>query len=706
MIKYLFSISIFFAASIAIAQQTKMNFYLLNQINNNPTKEFNTLIKANPKTIEYIAKQYKLSIVHSSDGIYSVKGTGKDLLLAAKDNCIQRIEYFKNNLQILDDSSLVKNNVLPVHSGVSPLASAGYKGKNVIIGIIDTGIDYGHPDFKDSLGHTRLKYIWDQSSATAANTPQPYNYGQEWDSTGIEQGIATTPVSTYGGHGTKVTGVAAGNGRTAHKYRGIAPEADIIFVAIDFNNTTNPTIADAVHYIYEKANQLSKSCVINISLGDNYGSHDGKDLQAQYLNSLITAQSGRALVAANGNSGNVAFHLGYISTINDTSFTWLSNASNQLIFDVYADSADFKNLKLSVGVTSPSFQNKTNFGFRSVDSSLGVVVYDTLRFGGNKIGDILTYTDYSNGVYTFSCMINADSLNYLWSFETAGAGKIDSWNFDWKSSALPSTSTFPHIIKYKRPDTLQTMCSSFQCSDEVLSIGNYVGRNSYYDVRDTLYFFPGVVDSIFETSSLGPTRDLRTKPDICATGENIVTVGERGFLQWLITNYPFIVTRDSMHMIFGGSSAASPVVAGLAALYFEAHPTATNQMLKQDIINCAKADTFTRAVPNNLWGNGKLDGFGALTCSMSNNIASYPQSKDALDFFPNPFENEFTIKLNSNFSGTLKLTDVSGRCIYSKEINLKSGIEYKQKLPAIVQGVYVLSFESNNQSYKKLIVKN
>jgi hypothetical protein len=65
------------------------------------------------------------------------------------------------------------------------------------------------------------------------------------------------------------------------------------------------------------------------------------------------------------------------------------------------------------------------------------------------------------------------------------------------------------------------MCSSYQCSDEVLSVGNYVGRNSYYDVRDTLAFFPGTVDSIFRTSSYGPTRDLRTKPDICATSSKL-----------------------------------------------------------------------------------------------------------------------------------------------------------------------------------------
>ena len=706
MIKYFFLVISFFLVSFGMAQQTKINFYLLHEITNNPQKEINVLVKANPKTIDFIAKQHHLTIKHGSNEIFSVTGKGQNFLLAAKEKNIYRIEHFKNNLQVLDDSSLVKNNINLIHNGVNPLVSSGYKGKNVIIGVIDTGLDYGHPDFKDSLGRTRVKYIWNQSAAIASNTPQPYNYGQEWDSLQISLGNATTPISTYGGHGTKVTGVAAGNGRTAFKYRGIAPEADIIFVAVDFNNATNPTIADAVHYIYAKANQLGKPCVINISLGDNYGSHDGKDLQAQYLNGLITAQSGRALIAANGNSGNVPFHLGYTSTTNDTSFTWITNASPQLGFDVYADSANFKNLKLRIGVSSPNFQYKTNFGFRSVDSSLGVIVRDTLRFGGNKIGHVLTFTDYTNGVYTFSCQLNADSLNYLWSFETAGLGKIDSWNFDWKSSGMPSSSTLPSIVKYKRPDTLQTMCTSFQCSNDVISVGNYVGRNRYRDVRDTLYIFPGVVDSIFATSSLGPTRDLRVKPDICATGENIVTVGERSFMQWLSVNYPYIVTRDSMHMLFGGSSAASPVVAGLAALYFEAYPTATNQLLKQDIINCAKRDTFTRAVPNNLWGNGKLNGFGALTCRMGIGINSQTTTSDNIEIFPVPFTNEITIRINTNLKGIMKLIDMSGRLVYLKDIEFKSGIEFKQKLPALAQGVYVLSIDSSNQTYRKLIIKD
>lgn len=707
MSKYLFCLSTLFFINYCFGQQTKMNFYLLNKIQNEPEATINVLVKGDEKTIEEVSKKYDLSIIHGNNAIFSIKGKAKNILSASKDKGIERIEFFKSNLQVLDDSSLVKNNINPIHLGASPLTLPGYKGKNVIIGVIDTGLDFGHPDFKDSAGNTRVKFFWDQRFSVAANTPQPYNYGQEWDSLQIMAGNCASVDNSNGAHGTKVTGVAAGNGISEVKYRGIAPEADIIFVAIDFNNDTMATIADAVNYIYSKADSLGKPCVINCSIGDYYGSHDGTDLQAQYIGDLTAAHAGRAMVTANGNAGDIPFHLGYSSS-NDTSFTWITNGDNQIIFDIYADSADFANLKFTIGVSDNNLQYKSNFGFRDVDSSLGVVVFDTLRFGGNKIGDIFTYTDYANGLYTFSCLINADSLNYLWSFETAGTGKIDSWNFDWKSANLPSTALLPSIIKYKRPDTLQTMCSSYQCSDEVLSVGNYVGRNSYYDVRDTLAFFPGTVDSIFRTSSYGPTRDLRTKPDICATGENIVTTGERGFMQWLAVNFPDIVTRDSMHMIFGGSSAASPVVAGLAALYFEANPTATNQMLKQDIINCAKTDTFTGTVPNNLWGNGKLNGFGALTCSLPNpiNITQSASKNSGLSIYPVPFNNELNISLNNNLSGELKLIDISGRVVYNANVELKQGTVLKQKLPVLSQGVYILEINSKENNFRELLIKD
>src|ERR1019366_1533224 len=100
--------------------------------------------------------------------------------------------------------------------------------------------------------------------------------------------------------GTASCGIAAGNGNGSpgHKYMGVAPNADLIVVALDFNSNSSTLITDAVDYIYAKAVLLGEPCVINLSLGDYYGSHDGLDLQAQMMNNLLMAQPGRAMVGS------------------------------------------------------------------------------------------------------------------------------------------------------------------------------------------------------------------------------------------------------------------------------------------------------------------------------------------------------------------------------------------------------------------------
>lgn len=686
------------------SQQGKFNFYLLNELHQNKSGLIDVLVKSNHELSITYFNQLNCKLINHSNNIYSIRAERSTILKLAKQPEIVRIEKMKNNFKTLDDTSIIRNNILPIHQGLAPIPPMGYKGKNVVIGVIDTGIDFGHPDFKDSLGNTRVKHIWDQKFSAAANTPQPYNYGQEWDSLQIMQGLCTSVDNQYGSHGTKVSGVAVGNGITAHQYRGIAPEADIIVVALDFNNSTNSVITDAVKYIYDKAASMGKACVINCSLGDYYGSHDGKDLQAKLIDSYINETNGRALVAAAGNGGELPIHLGY-SSINDTSFTWMKNNTNEIYLDVYADSADFKNLNVSIGVSDNNYTYKGNFGFRSVDSSLFTVVYDTIYNNGNRIGTILTYTDYTDGVYTFSSLIQPDSLNYLWSFETAGTGKIDSWNFDFIASGLPSFTQLSAMEKYKRPDTLQTICSSFQCSNEVISVANYVGRKTHLDSRNLIHVAEGTVDSIYRTSSFGPTRDLRLKPDIAASGENIITVGERGFMNWLIANQPHIVTADSMHMIFGGTSAAAPIVAGFAALYFEAFPNASNEQLKQDIINCSKTDLFTGAVPNYHWGNGKLDGYGAITCNWPQTVGLNKQQTLQMFAYPIPFKNELHLPIQHAINGLVQISDISGRIVYEQHINSKGNEVISINLSDLSSGVYLLNIDGTNESFRQLVIK-
>ena len=115
---------------------------------------------------------------YSIGDIASVIIKAKDIESLSREAFVKRIEADNpfSKKQLMSDTMVVHNRVLPVHSGASPLTQA-YKGDGVVVGIIDTGIDYVHPDFKDSSGKTRIKFLWDQTLPDSV-PPMPFNYGQ------------------------------------------------------------------------------------------------------------------------------------------------------------------------------------------------------------------------------------------------------------------------------------------------------------------------------------------------------------------------------------------------------------------------------------------------------------------------------------------------------------------------------------------------
>ena len=686
---YTLVFSLFFLSTIAQQEQCKMNSFLASEVLRTRASNIDVLVKGDLDKIQQYIQAKGGTIKYTEGDIVAITIPLKEVQNFSQCNFVERVECTKNNLVPLDDSSLRKNNILPIHSITAPLTQA-YTGKGIIIGIIDTGTDFTHPDFKDSLGKTRLLWLWDQRSTTAsATTPKPFNYGREWSKQKIDSGFCTHIDDNSMGHGTKVAGVAAGNGKTAKAYKGIAPDADIITVAIDFNNHGS-TISDAVKYIVTKATALGKPFVINISLGDYYGTHDGKDLQTQTIESLMGNTPGRALVCAAGNRGNLKTHLAY-TVKSDTSFTWLSNATKKINFQICADTANFNKVYYTFGLHGPDYSYKGNVGFRKVNTCIGKILTDTLKYNGNRYGILESYCDYYKGNYFLDMLFTPDSLNYFWTFETTGSGKLDGWGTDFVYANLPSSSKLPRMAYYKKPDSLQSICATYQCSDKFITVANYTDRLGFTDVNNNYAAgTAGVDDSLFASSSHGPTRDGRMKPDITATGENIATTGSSAHMSWLIANYPNVVTKDSLHMLFGGTSAASPAVAGFVALYLQHNPTATATKIKQDITTCSKRDKYTGTVPNILWGYGKLDGYNAMTCSYIG-IPEMTTNSGSVTAYPNPATNEMKIiaqsyPLNYILMDMLGKTCVVGKVTYTNEsININH-------LP---NGIYMLRFTDN-----------
>ena len=203
--------------------------------------------------------------------IVSAEVASTEIEKIAKLNQVIRItpvlkKASQNNLA----SNAVRASRIRLKAG--PKYTKGYTGKGVIVGVIDSGIDWTHEDFVDpDTGETKIRYIWDTDTTTPGRTPADVfggalsglSYGTVWTKAEIDGG-SCTEVDTNG-HGTHVSGSAAGNGFATGKYTGIAPNSDIIFVKGLDNN--------GILFIYELSSQLGMPCSVNMSYGPGYPMH-------------------------------------------------------------------------------------------------------------------------------------------------------------------------------------------------------------------------------------------------------------------------------------------------------------------------------------------------------------------------------------------------------------------------------------------------
>jgi hypothetical protein len=554
----------------------------------------------------------------------------------AKDPLVKGITFSLSKGRTMNDSMRVKAHVNEVHEGLAPLPAA-YKGGGVLVGIIDTGVDLAHPDFQDSLGRTRILRYWDQNYPfDAALTPEPFGYGQAWDSTAINAGDcpATDPLNQYG-HGTTVAGTAAGNGLATGHHAGVAPKADLIVVANDLGHPNwSASVVDAVSYIIVQAAAIGRPVAINLSLGDYYGSHDGLDPAALMIDSMLTAAPGRVLVCAAGNSGALAAYHLHTDVTADTSFTWFAYNANSafgggaVYFDLWADSADFANVQYSVGADRhvSGYAYRGRIPFHTIADAVGQTVVDTLwSSSGHDLGHVMTQAEQRGGQYHLEVYIpQPDSTSQLYyRFITAGTGAFDAWSSDAFGTskivtAIPDAATFPPIAQYVPPDLDMSIVDSWACSPQVITVGNYYNEQVYVDVAGNTQNLGGTEGAISANSSHGPTRTGVVKPDVAAPGDITMSAGPLAFITSLIATEPNKVDPDSLHMRNGGTSIASPVVAGTAALLLEKCPYATNAMVRDAINGSAFADSFTGSLPNTRFGHGKVNAFAAL---VSTNVA-------------------------------------------------------------------------------------
>jgi subtilisin family serine protease len=259
-----------------------------------------------------------LGLEDAAPGIGRLRGSAPKLLAFADAHPDLAIEVSPPLHPLLDSASYW------VRAGVAR-QNYGVDGTGTLVGVADTGIDVTHPDFLDAAGHTRVAWLLDLSLKPAGRYPdleKKYGIlddngnpiaGAVLDASMIDEVLAqagSTKPQDEVGHGTHVTSIAAGNGGGPNKpYTGIAPSAGILFARVTGQGSqsiSNDDLLRAVGFLFDRADSMGRPLVVNLSLGSDFGPHDGTMDWEQTLASYVgPAHPGHALVVAAGNSGSI-----------------------------------------------------------------------------------------------------------------------------------------------------------------------------------------------------------------------------------------------------------------------------------------------------------------------------------------------------------------------------------------------------------------
>ncbi len=422
---------------------------------------------------------------------------------------------------------------------ITPVQNAplSLTGKGVLVGIVDSGIDIFHPDFRNEDGSTRILELWDQTvpeNMDPSGEVSFYNRGKiftrEEINLALEQNDRSFPSRDLSGHGTHVAGIAAGNGRASRgEQKGVAPESDLLIVKLGnvfpegFPRTTELMLG--MDYCVRKAADLNVPLALNISFGNSYGSHDGSSLLETFIDNL--SNLGRTIIAiGSGNEGNKGRHTSGMLSATDTMQIELAISENEssLSIQLWKNYIDTFQIRL----VSPS-------GSSVILTEQSIGAYRNILDGTQLLWYFGEPSPYSVSQEIYLEMIPLPGNSYIqdgiWKVQLTPSdivdGRFDLW--------LPSGNAINPSTRFlvPTPDTTLTIPST---ATNPITVAAYDSNT----------------DSVASFSGQGFTGLSLPKPDLAAPGVDITSAAPGG-------GY----TPNT------GTSMATPFVTGSAALLMQ-----------------------------------------------------------------------------------------------------------------------------------------
>jgi subtilisin family serine protease len=504
-------------------------------------------------------------------------------------------------------------------------------GKDVVIAILDRGIEWQNPDFKNSDGTTRIKWLLDMSGQ---NWCDPHNpRALEYSAHEINEALAgrlALPSRDAVGHGTVTAGIAAGNGRSSPGgiHHGVAPEADLIIVKMTSDGAPqhgdqpsedefNGCISDALDWLDRKIEETHGEPVVAIinSGVQLWGPTDGTSVVSQKIDALFANKPGRIFVAPSGDEGGLQTHAG----------------------GIYGNDATTVNLSRSNVTGGPT---ELAMWFKGPPVSITVEFDDDHRALMARTDVAKGYDiqyDIQNGIYltVFSPgqelyprisasgdhFVNVQITGHVGKGRiilkglTTGAGHFDMYSDTyWGSNGDPNgepravTTFADHIVPGRLTDYASTRSA--------IVIGAYVSTKTWTDIDGNPESISNdVPQQLWKGSAGGPARNGRGV-DVAAPGENVfATYASNSF--WATWRWALIQDGGGHYGWQGATSGAAPIAVGAIALMLEMKPDLTSEQVRELLRKTASKDGITEPIPNE-WGSGRIDVRAALDllCSL------------------------------------------------------------------------------------------
>lgn len=483
-------------------------------------------------------------------------------------------------------------------------------GRDVLVGFVDTGIDYQNPLFQTKQGRTRIEAIWDQTTNQFSPENGIYGYGSIFDKEQIDAALLANKTLYQNeqpstAHGSFLASVCAGGNEPSVPFSSMAPEAGILAVRLkqakknlrtfygipdDVECYSEDDIILGIRFLLEKASELGKPIAICLALGTNQGDHNSSTILEQYLSSLSYLR-GVCIVSAAGNELGYGNHFrreipsqnDFTPTRPNTALSIIElnveqsmNKKSSFSMEIWGDSPDLPRLT----VVSPSGERFSQIPYlQSASTSFTFLFEQTKLYVEVSPANIIT------GSPTYFLRFDQASEG-IWSIEVTHSKTIDAW--------LPVHSFLPSPINFTGPNPDITITSP----------GNGAGTITVAGYNHTN-------GAIYQSSGRGYTRLQRIKPDFAAPAVNVF-----GAFTPSVAERP-LFTRLT------GTSVATAITTGAAALLLEwffvrgNNPNVNTITLREYLIRGAKIPQ-NRSIPNKEFGFGILDLIGTFEQFRSN----------------------------------------------------------------------------------------